>query len=191
MATSSLRMTSISQISSGSGKTLLPALASSMHTRHEGITALDSTTAFVRLSPVLGNSSVEKPLLRSGAPFSSFLHLGCRLVAGGKRKQGNIPRLLDRTRQSALVRRAYARQPARHYLPALGHKLLQQTNIPVRDRVNLLRAELAHLLAPEKLVPSTRSRWAATTARSTARARRMRCWCCRCARLRRLAYCLF
>jgi hypothetical protein len=133
-------MTSISQFSSGSGKTLLPALASSMHTRHEGITALDSTTAFVRLSPVLGNSSV------------------------------NIPRLLDRTRQSALVRRAYTGQTARHNLPALGHKLLQQTNIPVRDRVNLLRAELAHLLAAEKFVPSTGPRRAATTARSPARA---------------------
>src|SRR6185503_6915461 len=79
------------------------------------------------------------------------------LVPRCKRQQGDVPCLLDCAGQASLVRGANAREPARHYLAALGHKPLQQTNIAVRDRVNFLRAELADLLAAEELAASART----------------------------------
>ncbi len=86
------------------------------------------------------------------------------LEARRKGKQSNVPRLLDRQRKPALMPGANARQTARHNLPALRHKALQQPHIAVTDRIDLLRAELANLLAPEEL---TSSRTAAGTARGT------------------------
>jgi hypothetical protein len=81
-------------------------------------------------------------------------------------QKGNVPRLLDGAGQSPLVGGAYPSQPAGHNLAALGHKPLQQPHIPVRDGVDLLGAELAHLLAAEKLSAAARpSAW--TTRRTT------------------------
>ena len=53
--------------------------------------------------------------------------------------------------QLALVARADAGQAARNDLAALGHEALQQAHVAVADRVDLLRAELADLLAAEEL----------------------------------------
>ncbi len=78
-------------------------------------------------------------------------------MAGRKWQQGDVAGLLDRTGQTALVRGAHAGQAARHNLAALGHKPLQQTNIAVGNGVNLLGAELAHLLATEELAASAGS----------------------------------
>ena len=68
-----------------------------------------------------------------------------------KRQQGDIPCLLDRFRQASLMRCANTREPAGHNLAALGHKSLQQPHVAIRDCVNLLRTELADLLATKKL----------------------------------------
>jgi len=84
-------------------------------------------------------------------------------VARRERQQGDIPGLLDGARQAPLVRSAHPGKPAGHNLAALGHKALQQPDIAVRDRVNLLGAELADLLAAEKLSAAARATgWAAT-----------------------------
>src|SRR5437764_6876378 len=90
------------------------------------------------------------------------------LVPRCKRKQRDVPSLLDRASQTTLVGRANASEPARHNLAALCHKSLQQANIAVRNRVNLLRAELADLLAAEKLAASARATARTTALRTTA-----------------------
>ena len=69
----------------------------------------------------------------------------------GKRQQGDVAGLLDGAGQAALVRGANAGEPPRHDLAALGHKSLQQPDIAVRNRIDLLGAELAHLLAAKEL----------------------------------------
>ena len=46
---------------------------------------------------------------------------------------------------------AHTGQAARNDLATLGHEPLQQAHVAVRDGVDLLRAELADLLAPEEL----------------------------------------
>jgi hypothetical protein len=74
-----------------------------------------------------------------------------------KRQQGDIPGLLDGAGQAALVLGADAGEPPGHDLAALSHEALQQPDIAVRDRVNLLGAELADLLAAEELAASARS----------------------------------
>jgi len=79
------------------------------------------------------------------------------LVACGEWQQGDIPGLLDGAGQAALVRSANAGEPPRHNLAALGHKSLQQPDIAVRDCVNLLSAELAHLFAAEELATPARA----------------------------------
>jgi hypothetical protein len=79
-------------------------------------------------------------------------------VPGCKRQQSDVPRLLDGPRQTTLMRCADAGQTARHNLSALGYKSLQQTNIAIGDRIDLLGAELANFLAAEKLAASA---WAA------------------------------
>jgi hypothetical protein len=78
-------------------------------------------------------------------------------VAGREGQQGDVPGLLDCTGQTTLVRGAHARQTARHNLSTLGHKPLQQANIAIGNRINLLGAKLAYLLTPEELAASARS----------------------------------
>src|SRR5271170_5492973 len=73
------------------------------------------------------------------------------LRASGERQQSDISRLLDRSREAALVWRADASQASRCDLAAFRHELRQQTHILVIDRFDFLDAELANLLAPEKL----------------------------------------
>jgi hypothetical protein len=94
-------------------------------------------------------------------------------VPGGKRQQGDVPGLLDGAGQAALVLGADAGEPPGHDLAALGHKALQQPDIAVRDRVDLLGAELADLLAAEELSAAARSSggpsaWSAGTATGSA-----------------------
>ncbi len=98
-----------------------------------------------RLSPAFWHteSHTKRPVARAA-------DLDC-FSAGRKRQQGDVPGLLDGAGQAALVRGANAGQPAGHNLAALGHKALQQAHIAVGDRVDLLGAELANLLAAEKL----------------------------------------
>jgi hypothetical protein len=79
------------------------------------------------------------------------------LVPCRKRQQGDVPGLLDGAGQAALVRSADAGEAPGHDLAALRHKTLQQANVAVRDGVNLLRAELADLLAAEELSTTARS----------------------------------
>jgi hypothetical protein len=83
-------------------------------------------------------------------PFNASDWLKIVLVPRGKRQQGDVPSLLDGAGQAALVRGANAGEPPGHDLAALGHKALQQPDIAVRDRVDLLGAELADLLAAEE-----------------------------------------
>jgi hypothetical protein len=90
------------------------------------------------------------------------------LVPCCKGQQGDIPGLLDGAGKAALMLGADAGQTAGHNLAALGHKPLQQTDIAVRDSVNLFRAELADLLATEELAASARAA-GGTTARAAAR----------------------
>jgi hypothetical protein len=71
-------------------------------------------------------------------------------VPCSERQQGDIPGLLDGASQTALVRGANAGEPPRDNLAALGNEALQQTDIAVRDRVDLLGAELADLLTAEE-----------------------------------------
>jgi hypothetical protein len=62
-------------------------------------------------------------------------------------------------------------QAAGNNLAPLGDELLQQTHIAVVDRVDLLHAELADLLAPEEL-PSARAArptWTTPTRAASAR----------------------
>ena len=72
------------------------------------------------------------------------------LRAPGERQQSYVARLLDRSRQTALVRRAHSGQTSRRDLAAFRHELCQQTHIFVIDRFDLLDAELAILLASEE-----------------------------------------
>ena len=82
-----------------------------------------------------------------------------------ERQQGDIAGLLDGAGQTALVLGANTGKPPGHDLAALGHKPLQQANIAVGDRIDLLGAELANLLAAEELAAS-----AGTTGGTSARA---------------------
>src|SRR5882724_9076299 len=76
------------------------------------------------------------------------------LVPRCKRQQGNVASLFNSARESPLVRGTHTSQAARNNLAPLGHELLQQAYIAVMDRVDLLHAELANLLAPEELAPA-------------------------------------
>jgi len=78
-------------------------------------------------------------------------------VPCGERQQGDVPGLLDGASQAALVRGAHAGEPPGHDLAALGHKPLQQPDIAVRDRVDLLGTELADLLAAKELAAAAGS----------------------------------
>src|ERR1019366_5315379 len=79
-------------------------------------------------------------------------HISSRLERGRERQQRDVPRLLDRVREPALVRRAHARNAARHDLAPLRHEGVQHLHVLVVDIVDLLDAEPAYLLAPEILL---------------------------------------
>ncbi len=83
----------------------------------------------------------------------------------GKRQQCYVAGLLDGARQTALVLGANAGEPPRNDLAALGHKSLQQSDIAVRNRIDLLGAELAHLLAAKELAAAAGSASATRSAR--------------------------
>src|SRR5204863_9404902 len=69
-----------------------------------------------------------------------------------ERQQRDIPRLLDRIRQPALMRRAHAGNPARHNLAPLRDEAVQQFRVLIVDVVDLLDAEPADFLPPEILL---------------------------------------
>jgi hypothetical protein len=98
------------------------------------------------------------------------------LVLGRERQKGNVSGLLDGASETALMLRTHAGQAAGNNLASFGHKPLQKTNISVRDGVDLLSAELANLLAAEKLATAawTAARTSALTGRSARTALR---WC--------------
>jgi len=73
-----------------------------------------------------------------------------------ERQQRDVARLLDGRRQAMLVRGTDASQAARHDLAALGHELAEHAVVFVVDVFDLFGAELADLLAPEKLRPPSR-----------------------------------
>src|ERR1700682_4463425 len=71
------------------------------------------------------------------------------------RREGNqrdITRLLDGFTQPPLVRRAYARDPPRRDLAALGDEGREHSHVLVIDVVDFFHAEPAHFLAPEILL---------------------------------------
>jgi hypothetical protein len=78
-------------------------------------------------------------------------------VPRGKRQQSDVPSLFDGAGQTALVRGANAGEPPRHDLSALGHKPLQQPDVAVGDRIDLLGAKLANLLAAEEFSAAARA----------------------------------
>jgi hypothetical protein len=90
------------------------------------------------------------------------------LVACCKRQQSDVAGLLDGASQTALVRGANAGEAPRHNLAALGHKSLQQSDVAVRNCVNLLGTKLADLLAAEELATAARSA-GGSASRSTGR----------------------
>jgi ABC-type molybdenum transport system ATPase subunit/photorepair protein PhrA len=90
-----------------------------------------------------------------------------RLEPCGKGQQSDVASLLDGAGKATLVRGADTGEAARHNLATLGHKALQQADIAVRNRINLLSAELANLLATEELATSTGATTGTTTAGST------------------------
>src|SRR5437879_2543973 len=69
------------------------------------------------------------------------------------------------------MRRANAGQPPRHDLPALGHELAKQPVILVVDVLDLLDAELANFLAPEKFASALarRATWPGTSSPAESR----------------------
>ena len=91
-----------------------------------------------------------------------------KLEARSEGEQRDVARLLDGKRDATLVASADTGQPARNDLAPLGNEALQQAHIAVADRIDLLGAELADLLAPEEFAAA----WATRTAcAGTARAR--------------------
>ena len=80
-----------------------------------------------------------------------------------KRQQSDVAGLLDGAGQAALVRCTNAGKAARHDLAALGHEALQQANVAIGNRIDLLGAELADLLSTEELAAATGAAAAAET----------------------------
>jgi hypothetical protein len=85
-------------------------------------------------------------------------------VPRGKWQQSDIARLLDGAGEPTLMRGANASEASRHNLAALGHELPQEPHVAVRNRVNLIGAELADLLAAKELSAATGTAGATTRA---------------------------
>jgi hypothetical protein len=92
------------------------------------------------------------------------------LVAGRKRQQSDIARLLDGPCQPALMGGAYAGEAPGYYLAPLGDKLLQQAYVAIVDGIDLLDTKLADLLAAKELASSAAGAAGASTGRASARA---------------------
>ena len=92
------------------------------------------------------------------AYLARYLAQVVRLEARCEGEQCNVPRLLDGQAKTTLMPGADSGQTARNNLAALRHKALQQANVSVGDRIDLLRAELANLLATEELAPARTTR---------------------------------
>src|SRR4051812_37302439 len=90
---------------------------------------------------VLAGSDYQPPAARNQPPHISL---------GDVRNQRDLARALDRGLQLALVHRAGAGDAARQDLAALRHERPDQLHVLVVDVVDLVRAELADLAAPEQ-----------------------------------------
>jgi hypothetical protein len=91
------------------------------------------------------------------------------LVAGCKRQQRDVARLLDGTRQSTLMGGADAGEAPGYYLAPLGDKLLQQANIAIVDGIDFLDTEFANLLAAKELASAAAGAAGASARRASAR----------------------
>jgi hypothetical protein len=92
------------------------------------------------------------------------------LVAGCKRQQRDVARLLDGTREPPLMGGADAGKAPGDYLAPLGDELLQQAHIAIVDSVDLLDTELANLLAAKELASAAAGAAGASARRPSARA---------------------
>jgi hypothetical protein len=111
-----------------------------------------------------------KPDQLDQAAFSPRLRVSAlnSVLPCGKWQQGDVAGPLNGRGQAALVRRAYSGQPAWDNLAPFRHELAEQAHVFVINVVNLLHAEFADLLAPEKLAT------AIAAAGTTIRARTIR-----------------
>ena len=71
-----------------------------------------------------------------------------------ERQQGYVARLLDGAGYAPLMSCANTGQTTGHNFAAFGDKALQQADVAVGDCIDLFHAELANLLAAEKLAPA-------------------------------------
>src|SRR5688572_16035769 len=83
----------------------------------------------------------------------------CMMAASGSvqvgvRQQREIARALDRRAELALVARLRAGDARGHDLPVLLHEVLQDVDVLVVDRLDLLRGEAAELPPLEQRVPA-------------------------------------
>src|SRR6476660_5925531 len=76
-----------------------------------------------------------------------------KFLVGHVGDERDLPGALDRDLQLSLVHRARAGNPPRQNLAPLGHKGRQELDVLVVDVVDLVRAELADLAAPEHRPP--------------------------------------
>src|SRR5205085_12375608 len=74
-------------------------------------------------------------------------------LIGHVRNQGKLPRPLDRGLQLPLMHRTGARDAPRQDFAAFGYERAEQLRVFVIDIVDLVRAELADLPAPEHRPP--------------------------------------
>ncbi len=111
----------------------------------------------------------------------------------GKRQQGDVPSLLDGAGKPPLVRCAHSGQPPRNDFAALSHEALQQADIAVWNRIDLLGTEFTHLLATEELAASAGGPGTDRRGGRGAGCRSRSSWCSRrCVRRGgRLCLCLF
>src|SRR5215471_6305557 len=102
------------------------------------------SVAMVRRNSGLGTGDSERPV------ESRVTNPESRLLVGGVRDQRDGPGALDRGLELALVERAGPRDPARQDLAALRDEGLQQLDVLPVHVLELLRAELADLAAPDE-----------------------------------------
>jgi hypothetical protein len=92
------------------------------------------------------------------------------LVAGCKRQQSDVARLLDGSRQPPLMGGADAGEAPGYYLAPLSDKLLQQAYIAIVDGVDLFDTKFANLLAAKELASAAAGAAGASARRPSARA---------------------
>jgi hypothetical protein len=100
----------------------------------------------------------DKTVSKKGGQLRDGQRTTGQLKARRERQQGDIASLLDSLREPPLMRGADAGETPGHDLAALCDKALEQPHIAIRDGVDFLGAELADLLAAEKLASAGAAR---------------------------------